>query len=215
MRLLKKSAIIAYLEDNGGHCHWYDYYPLAWNIKVNRIDTMGRGYGNPYKNDPKYDDRWEAWLEKHDGEVFEIVCEDALSGLVGKEKQRMFDFFEGHPDPYLDGIHFEMWQAGRSGGWLVLDKIELPWPGIRFGRYMLNEYSFFRTHPDWNEFGYFALWVLYKFCREIDAYVEKKDEIVSDGYAQHRYDKEEEWREEDRQAEAALKAPVGPMFATV
>jgi len=206
MKQISKSDICAYLANLSDHCHHYDYYPIAWNIKMHCFQDNGRTYSNgtpicvsTWKNvgetewhheynEERFDSRWETFLEKNDW-VFNAACEWALDGLVGRPRDKMYEWFEGHKDPALSRVRYEMSTSGRSGGWLVLHEFE----GV----------DLFRKHMDydaWMEYDYLWLWLLYKFCTEIKGAVGNRRESIELYYADQRYQRERDWRDaEDEQ----------------
>lgn len=196
MRLIKKQAIIDYLVDKFYWDRWGRW--ISWNIKVYGFDASGKSQNDYYGVEDRFDEKWEQYLEDTP-EVFDWACQDALSGLVGKASHRDWDFFEGHPDKDLDGIQYEMYTAGRCGGHLILDKFD--------GGRMDNV-----SEERLQEWDYRGLWILYKFCKELDAYVDKRDEVMADQYSFHRYCKEiDEWRPQAKEDDARLEMPVGPV----
>lgn len=91
---------------------------LAWNIKVHSCDTSG--HKGSSKVGKEYDKLWEKYLEGNN-EFFYQCCEDGL-GFVGDKKYRHWDWAEGLPG--LEKCDYELYQAGRSGGWLVLSEFD-------------------------------------------------------------------------------------------
>ena len=112
MRLVKREIIEAELS-NRGHRHGYDYYPLAWNVRPyrwswsddGRISKISGLFGQPiagYDNDPKWDDKWQEYL--NDNDLFWNICSD------------WWLFFDDNNIPISS--------FGRSGGWAVLTEFE-------------------------------------------------------------------------------------------
>lgn len=88
---------------------------LAWNIKVWNNDETG--HSGSEKLNSKYDKLWDKYL-KDTPEFFGWCCEDGL-GFVGK-KFRQYNWNEGIPG--IECCDYELVQAGRSGGWLILER---------------------------------------------------------------------------------------------
>ncbi|OGC94157.1 MAG: hypothetical protein A2W25_12295 [candidate division Zixibacteria bacterium RBG_16_53_22] len=195
MKLKRKTDIIKYLEDKD-YRHAYDYWPIAWNIKVYDWSfTIGKHYD--VKTDHRWDDKWEEYVEKEDW-LFNAACEDWL-GFTGKHPD--WDIMEGHPDQDVSDTHPLLYTAGRSGGWLVLDEINL----------IGSRYNFFRSHPDWQDFEYGTLWVLYKFCVEMDKIVEGRHQHMRWWFAHHRQEMECEWAAAEKEEMALQEATIGPV----
>lgn len=98
----------------------YDYgrtRGLAWNIKIYNNDETG--HSGSEKVNSKYDKLWEKYL-KDTPEFFGWCCEDGL-GFVGK-KFRQYNWNEGVPG--IEECDYELVQAGRSGGWLILESFD-------------------------------------------------------------------------------------------
>lgn len=91
---------------------------LAWNIKVGSCDTSGHKGSSQLNKD--YDKLWEKYLEDKD-EFFYRCCEDGL-GFVGDKKHRQWNWNDGIPE--IEKCDYELYQAGRSGGWLVLSEFD-------------------------------------------------------------------------------------------
>lgn len=92
----------------------YGAWRLAWNIKLNRsIDTLGSEYLHDFGLSPAFNSRWQAKLED-DGSLHDRAREEALEGFL-----EQFSTYPGSDQ----GRH-ALGTEGRSGGWLVLDKID-------------------------------------------------------------------------------------------
>jgi hypothetical protein len=200
MRLAKKETIVKYLEDIG-YRHGFDFWAIAFRIKMDGPSSRWDKGQSPQLgivNDPRFDDRWEEWLEKSPW-FFEACCEDALSGIVGKHPQ--WNFLDGHPDPSLALTRYVFYTTGHSGGWLVLDEWE--------------SWRFFRRSPDWAEWDYSELWRLYKFCQEVQNIVDHRYEEFEYLYGQKRQDLEAEWAAEEEETVALAEenvSQVSPIF---
>jgi len=124
MRRTKVKDLLEYLTGHDNHCDGpYNPRRIAWNIKVgcnegNLSDTKIR---EEYGLQEKWDERWEEELEVN-GNLFDQAREDGLDFVgdtIGKYKpQCPWTTKEG------DEFDYEMWQAGRSGGWLELHRFE-------------------------------------------------------------------------------------------
>lgn len=169
MKLVKKQTIIDYFEEKSGYSDHHVFWPIEWRIKLDRwvADVSGK---------PECDDAWELFVEAHP-QLCDMFCEDALSGLVGKPRQ--YDQFAGHSDKDLANATYLIWQTGKSGGWMVLDYFN----GSRFRNTQMSELD--------QEWPYEDLWVLYKFCLEIDKLVKDRHSIIKQMYQEYR----ENWEE--------------------
>lgn len=107
-----------------GHDRHSDGGPdrIAWNIKVYDADyNLGRPeLRQEYGLKEKWDKRWEKQLE--DGNFVNQCCQDGLDFLgdtYGKYKPMCpWTTKEG------DDFSYELWQGGRSGGWMELHRFE-------------------------------------------------------------------------------------------
>lgn len=166
MKLQRRSDIEKYLS-NKLSASWN--FPrrnqtyFSWNIKIRSADFSG--HTGPEKILPRFDSAWEQHLEKTP-DLFAVACEDALAGLVGETKFKQWEFFDEHPDAALASVSYELTQAGHSGGWLVLEQFD----------------GYEMSNPDFDDFSYENLWLLYKFCTEIDNYVDQKERIISETF---------------------------------
>lgn len=200
MRKIRKTEIIAYLEDKSYH-YRYDYWPISWNIKIKeawpengRVDkdnklldlstAIGRdGKQVSYFNDPQFDELWKLYVENnHD--LFWNICGDWL-GFVGNDA--WWDLLDERDDPAIQaandaGILFGT--AGRSNGHLVLD-------GFNGDRLC---FSFTGDGYNWGKlWDYDDLWALYKVCHIVDKIVDNRHESLAYLYADFRHQKEVEW----------------------
>lgn len=91
---------------------------LAWNIKVYSPDTSGRS--GDCHTDKKWNPLWDLFVEKDQG-FFWLCCEDGL-GFTGDKESRQFNWNDGIPE--IEGCDYELWQAGRCGGWLELHSFD-------------------------------------------------------------------------------------------
>lgn len=96
---------------------------IAWNIKVHMFESELRGPAirKEYGLKKKWDEQWEQEIEKKP-DMFWRCCEDGL-GFVGDTRGKHKPMF---PWTTKDGDEFdyEIWQAGRSGGWMELHSFE-------------------------------------------------------------------------------------------
>lgn len=169
MKLVKKQAILDYFAEKVGYDYRPTYYMLEWNIKVYQQVWQVPGT-------PELDEAWETF--SRNTPLIDWLCEDALSGLVGQPRQ--YDYFEFHSDKDLATANFVMWQVGRSGGHLVLEKFN----GYRLVNKRLMEYI--------EDDPYEYLWVLYKFCKAIDEIVDNRHETLRQMFKEYR----ETWESE-------------------
>lgn len=110
---LRSRAAIAEFLNRDGRSYHYQRYRFAWNVKTYGAnfdsDTL-RGV-NPDLS-PEFDSRWDSALQAN-GEWFWIWCEDAGRIISGDEWTSY---------PGTDQGDWEFSFAGRSGGWIVLEK---------------------------------------------------------------------------------------------
>lgn len=189
MKLVKKDKILEYLED-AKYRNWHNPYPISWNIKMYDWSFESGKCEHGEEVNPKYDEEWEQYLEDTP-EFFNWACEDCLGWITDEN-----GVVEGHPDPRLAEIPYKMGTTGRSGGWLVLTEY--------YG------YQLWRQCPDWEEWEYEDLWILYKFCKEVDVIVNSRTQAMAYEYNFRRFQKEqEEWIPRDRELEAAKEESSG------
>jgi len=95
---------------------------LSWNIKVYgaQLSDLPEKLMKEYDLDPRFNDRWEETCEENP-ELFWDLCECALN-FVGDKKYRWGDWYAG--DEELDKCDYTLWQAGRSGGHLILTEFD-------------------------------------------------------------------------------------------
>jgi hypothetical protein len=190
MKLISKQEIIDYLADKT-YWHRYDWWPISWNIKV-RDWSFTDGKHEDIKTDSKWDDKWAEHLETGDAQhYFDWACEDWL-GFAGKHNH--WDIMEGHTDPVISASQPRFYTAGRSGGHLVLDEATINnWPMSFDGQ--------FKTPEEWEETEYWDLWVIYKFCLEMDNIVEGIPDHMGYWFADKRTEMEAQWLEEEKEDE--------------
>jgi len=183
----KRVAIVKELISHANHCSdQYSMFRLAWNIKVYDVDTSGKT--SEYPGDAQFDARWEQYLKDEGQSVWESAQEDALSSYVG-------GMYTVYPGEMQGKIHLEV--EGRSGGWLVLDRIDgvgkLGWDSQQAMEEELMGYS----AED--------LAVLYKVVRNLDRDVtrQRAGAELAHQYAFIRSQQEEEWAQELEEEPAA------------
>jgi hypothetical protein len=108
-----RAAMAEYLTRRGRSYH-YQRYAFAWCVKTHAAefdgDTLRRHV--PGLN-PAEDSAWWSLLENDRGDLFSTFCEDAARGLSEGE-------WCSYPGDDQGDWDFSF--AGRSGGWLVLEK---------------------------------------------------------------------------------------------
>lgn len=154
----------------------YSPFALAWNIKVYAFNTSGKIDG--FTPDAELDERWEEYIERND-ELFWTVAADALSQFTDKN----YSTYDGN-----DAGEYEFGITGRSGGWLVLRKIE------GFGELKWANQSDMRADlKDWADADLIRL---YKLVVHVDKDAANPQEAMAHGYASHREMMEDEWKED-------------------
>ncbi len=196
MRKIRKTEIIAYLNDKSYRYH-YDYWPISWDIKIHeawpangRVDKndiplcLGIIIGEDGKrivcfNDPQFDELWETYTRGSD-DLFWYMCKEWLFS-AGE------NLLDGVDDPAIQaandaGVKFNT--AGKSNGHLVLD-------GFNGDRLHFADIG---DKYDWDKIWYYNdLWTLYKVCHIVDEIVDNRHESLAYLYADFRSTKEEEW----------------------
>jgi hypothetical protein len=172
-------------------------YPIAWNIKLYGWSfESGKGGDLPVLD--RYDEEWEQYLQDTP-DFFWWACEDCLRWIIEDN-----GVTECHPDKSIAEIPYKMGVTGRSGGWLVL---------AEYYGYKLWKRSDVPYFEDWD---YQDLWVLYKFCKEVERIVAQRHEAMAYEYNFRRYDKEqEEWIPRDYEAETAEEESSGISFPVI
>jgi len=124
LRRTKVKDLLEYLTGHDNHCDGpYNPRRIAWNIKVgcNEGNLTDPEIRKEYGLQEKWDERWEEELEVNSN-LFYQACDDGLDFVgdtTGKYKpQCPWTTKEG------DEFDYEIWQAGRSGGWLELKSFE-------------------------------------------------------------------------------------------
>lgn len=177
-----RAAIVDYLTDR---CAYFDYcraYLFAWDVKVSmaRFDGASLRKHDPCL-DPTLDSEWESLVESDD-RLFWEWCEDAGRDISEDE-------WTSYPGDDQGDWRFSF--AGRSGGWIVLEK----WRG----RDVSNP-------DDFSEWSWPDLVAFYRGIRCADSDFTQANAVanVESHAADYRYDWEAEKREEaEAEAEAA------------
>jgi hypothetical protein len=143
----------------------------SWNIKVYKT--------RPAVGDKKWNKRWNEYLETNCEDVYIHCCEDGLMMFAENWFLEGVDGFKWCSD-------YKFYTAGRSGGWLYLDSIEID--GVNVNLTELEDES------------YTDLKRLYKFIREVDKFDATKEMESQLDFRRERA--EEEWEEELRDAKA-------------
>lgn len=110
-----RRAMTDYILNRCGRSYYGVHYPFAWDVKAWAADFDGdslRARAPEYDLDPGFDPDWESYVDSDD-RFFWDCCEDAAR-----------DVSEGEWTSYPgdDQGDWEFSFAGRSGGWLVLEK---------------------------------------------------------------------------------------------
>lgn len=182
-----REEVIDFLAQHSFHREtpWGDF-SLSWNIKVYHFDSSGKE-GNPEAN-PAFDARWEAFVEKKP-ELFYTVCGDALREYLENE-------YSTYPGD--DMGHYGFHTAGRSGGHLVLTRVE----GIPSGELKWESKSdlldSLRALDDQQ------LVKLYRLVVSLDRDLseENKAKAMARGYSDERAFMESEWAQEEQDAQS-------------
>jgi hypothetical protein len=178
-----RAAIVDYLTDRRGRSYHCQKYFFAWNVKVYRAKFDGaslRTY-DPTLN-PALDSEWDSYVESHGDPLFWHWCEDAGRDISEDE-------WTSYPGD--DQGDWEFSFAGRSGGWIVLEK----WRGRDV-----------RNPDDFSEWSWPDLVAFYRGIRCADSDFTQSNAVVSveDYAAAYRADWEAEKREEaEEEAESA------------
>jgi hypothetical protein len=156
---------------------------ISWNIKVRNFDRSGKG---GEKTDPRFDARWEEYLEGPAGEqIFWQACEDELRQYVENEYTTY---------PGSDQGAYKFGVTGRSGGYLYLRSWDGPEPGsghdpMKFeGRRHFVEYL--------RELSPNDLCRLYKLVANVDHDVKERGAAIAYHFSVHRAALEQEWAAE-------------------
>lgn len=109
-----RRAIAEYLADRQARSYHYQRYAFVWNVKTYgaRFDSESLRRLNP-DLDLTFDPEWESMVESDDGSMFWGWCEDAARHISGGE-------WTSYPGNDQGDWDFSF--AGRSGGWLLLEK---------------------------------------------------------------------------------------------
>lgn len=178
MPLTSRNAIIDFLDSHPTHSERSGERYLSWNIKVGTFDTTGHVEG--YTPNKEFDELWNAEVENNP-DLFNWACEDGLRIYLNNE-YTLWD--DEKPVPV------EMFTAGRSGGHLILGKID--GAKLELGR-GLTTLEVLRDLSD------DQLVMLYKIVTQLD------DELTPQrianemawSYAHYRQIKESDWEEEN------------------
>lgn len=183
-----KKEMVEYLESHPIHDSGNGYWPLpSWNIKVYGIvEACG---------DKRWDKRWEQYLKENEGWIFNHCCDAGLRPFFDKEYFIGVKGFDWLAD-------YQFYVAGRMGGHLILDKIEMR------GKYSNQVIKFNRDSRsviDYSQLDYPTVRRIYKFFKAVDefdatqAYVGELEFI--------REEKEGEWNQavRDVQSERARR----------
>lgn len=174
---------------------------IAWNIKTHRAEVRKLPENLYIENnlDHYWDEKWEEYLDEHD-ELFGNCCEDGL-GFVGSNKNRQWDWRD-----YQD---YDLYQAGRSGGWLELSRFE----GQKVSLLVLEEYYEDLCNgvsSDFEDFDELVesvdhAWLdkLVEFCKSLDTFNASRE--LEHQYASRRAFMEEEWNNEEHPLKRELR----------
>lgn len=165
----------------------YSGFGLAWDIKVAPFDPSAHGVEG-MEVDAKFDGRWNDHVQSNEY-LFGEACEQGLSQYVDD----LYTLYEGDKQ----GL-YGFGTAGRSGGWLVLNKF----PGVREGRLewkSLHEFTDFLLELKDEDLVH-----LYRLVNQVDHDLTpaKVQEEMRYQYASIRQGMEETWAQEMEQAPA-------------
>ncbi|UUV43256.1 hypothetical protein RCCWILLIS_84 [Rhodobacter phage RcCWillis] len=108
-----RKAMIEYLMDRNSRGYHYQSYRFCWNVKAHAADFDGDTLRKHNADlDPAFDSRWDDVIENSES-LFWSFCEDAA-------RQINDDEWTSYPGD--DQGDWEFLFAGRSGGWIVLNK---------------------------------------------------------------------------------------------
>lgn len=108
-----RATVIEYLMDRQSRGYHGRTYRFCWNVKIYRADFGGDSLRQHNADlDPAFDDRWNDHLE-NDGYLFTLFSNDAA-------RQINEDEWCSYPGDDQGDWKFNF--AGRSGGWIVLEK---------------------------------------------------------------------------------------------
>ncbi len=124
---MKREAVkelLVYLTEHDTHSDRHDPNHIAWNIKTHAADESLKDpeLRREYRLKDKHDERWEKELEQN-RELVWNCCEDGLD-FVGDTLDKKRNPFSPWTTKEGDEFDYEIWQAGRSGGWLELHTFE-------------------------------------------------------------------------------------------
>jgi hypothetical protein len=203
-----KAELIDYLADHATHSDRYDSGRLAWNIKTYRADhdLDNKELRKEYGLKERWDTKWGETIESDDGLIWQC-CEDGL-GFVGDEKYRHWNWNEGMEE--IGDCTYELYQTGRSGGWLELHKFD--GSEVKAEDFIIPEEYHCNScsadegcneelHHDialneyLDELDYDWLKKLVIFCKSLDKF--DADKELEHQLAFRRQQMEEEWEKED------------------
>jgi hypothetical protein len=112
--LSTKREIVEFLSNHEGHAPDRYGFCLSWDIKVYNLDNDLKSVRDEFRLDKAFDARWKQMVEKDDT-YFDEACASGIS-----------QWTEGSYTTYPgdDAGRYEFGIAGRSGGHLVLTKLD-------------------------------------------------------------------------------------------
>ena len=149
-------AITDYLFNHVSYGGWNHpcrkWSPLAWNVKVNNIDTTGKAGGKGELVDSKLDKDWENHFKQNEQELTSLIFEDSQCGYIDEE----YSTYPGN-----DQGDWKFCFGGRSGGWLILEE----WKNTNFldGFDSNGSWEIYLEELDWK-----SLKTLYRGVRCMD-----------------------------------------------
>jgi hypothetical protein len=187
----KSRAAIAEYLDRDGRYYRPTRYRFCWDVKAYCTDfdsdTMRRH--NPDLS-PAFDERWQEWIERN-RDAFWWFCEDA---------GRHISEGEWCSYPGDDQGDWQFAFAGRSGGWVVLEK----WRGRDVADATKAD---FLDHDEWPWPDLVAFYRGIR-CADQDFTTQKAAAEVEYKAAFHREYLEEEWRAEAEQQAEDMAAAI-------
>ena len=108
-----RADMVAYLTDRRARSYHYRRYLFCWNVKTYGAAFDGASLRKHFHNlNPAYDSAWDSHVAAND-DLFYLWCEDAARYIAEGE-------WTSYPGDDQGDWTFSF--AGRSGGWLVLEK---------------------------------------------------------------------------------------------
>lgn len=154
----------------------YSRWAYAWDVKVHSFDRTG--HHADFEPDPDFDERWERYLESHPDLFWEEAADELSSYTEGT--------YATYPGD--DEGQYDFGMAGRSGGWLILTKVD----GL--GKMCWDNQMGLK---DWlKDLDDADLIRLYKLIVSVDKDVANPAQAMAYRFASRRAEMESEWKDE-------------------